>query len=148
MLTAVIIVATLYLAREVLLPIALACVLGFMLAPPVRMLQNRRVPRGLAVAVVVLLAFFVIFVLGSIMAREVSHLAKDLPRYEATISAKIERLQGFGTGGTLERAQQVLKDLSKQLGSGEQKSAQDSTIGEEQTPIPVEVREPKGALLH
>ena len=47
MLMAVIIVATLYLAREVLLPIALACILSFMLAPPVRMLHNRRVPRGL-----------------------------------------------------------------------------------------------------
>lgn len=148
MLISVIIVATLYFAHEVLLPIAFACILSFMLAPPVRMLQNHRVPRVLAVAAVVLLTFLVIFALGSIMARQVRHLAKDLPRYEATISAKIERLQDFGTGGTLEGAQQVLKDLSKQLGSGEQKSAQDSTIKEEEAPIPVEVREPKGALLH
>src|ERR1700752_4052225 len=111
MLIAVIIVAALYLAREVLLPIALACILSFMLAPPVRMLQNHRVPRGLAVAAVALLAFFLIFMLGSIMAHQVSPLAKNLPRYESTISAKIERLQGFGTGGSLERAQQVLEDL-------------------------------------
>ena len=152
MLIAVIIVATLYLAHEVLIPIALACILSFMLAPPVRILQNHRVPRGLAVAALVLLAFFVIFVLGSIMARQVSRLAKDLPRYESTISAKIERLQGFGTGGTLERAQQVLEDLSKQLGGGEQKAAAEQLAeGRERTetaPIPVEVREPKGALLH
>ena len=157
MLIAVIVVATLYLARDVLLPIALACILSFMLAPPVRMLQNYRVPRGLAVAAVVLLAFFVIFVLAGIMAREVSHLAKDLPRYEATISAKIERLQGFGTGGTIERAQQVLADLSRQLGTGEQRPAQNSAQKpaqeplaqpEERTPIPVEVHEPKGALLY
>lgn len=148
MLMTVIIVATLYLAREVLIPIALASILGFMLAPPVRVLQNHRVPRGLAVAAVVLLAFFIIFVLGGIMARQVSRLAKDLPRYEATISAKIERLQGFGSGGTLERAQQVLEDLRKQLGNGEQKPIQESAAREEQTPIPVEVREPKGALLH
>src|SRR6185437_9468960 len=125
MLMSVIVVATLYFAREVLLPIALACILSFMLAPPVRILQNHRVPRGLAVAAVVLLAFFVFFMLGSIMARQVSRLAKDLPRYESTISAKIERLQGFGTGGTLERAQQVLGDLSKQIGGGAQKPAQD-----------------------
>ena len=148
MLIAVIIVASLYFAREVLLPIAVACILSFMLAPAVRGLQNHRIPRGLAVAAVALLAFFVIFVLGSIMAREVSHLAKDLPRYEATISAKIERLQGFGTGGTLERAQQVLQDLSKQLGGG-QKAVPEPRAEEEQTrPIPVEVREPKGGLLH
>src|SRR5215467_3732028 len=150
MLIAATIVATLYLAREVLLPIALACILSFMLAPPVRMLQNRRVPRGLAVAAVVLLAFFAIFMLGSIMARQVSRLAWDLPRYEATISAKIDRLQDVSTGGTLERAQQVLQDLSKQLGgSGEQKPAQVPTAEENQTaPILVEVREPKGAPFH
>jgi predicted PurR-regulated permease PerM len=148
MLIAVIVVATLYFAREVLLPIALACILSFMLAPPVRTLQNHKVPRGLAVAAVVLLAFFVIFMLGSIMAHQVSHLAKDLPRYESTISAKIERLQGFGTGGTLERAQQVLEDLSKQLGGGEQKAVQGPLAEEPAVPIPVEVHEPKGALLH
>src|SRR5215467_8634033 len=111
MLIAATIVATLYLAREVLLPISLACILSFMLAPPVRMLQNHRVPRGFAVAAVVLLAFFTIFALGGIMAHQVGRLAKDLPRYEATIRAKIERLQGFGSGGTLERAEQVLEDL-------------------------------------
>src|SRR5215475_8276863 len=148
MLITVIIVATLSLAREVLLPIALACILSFMLAPPVRMLQNRRVPRGLAVVAVVLLAFGVIFMLGSIMARQVGRLARDLPQYEATISAKIERLQNVGTGGTLERAQQVLEDLSKQLGSGEQKPAQVPTAEEQQTSlIPVEVHQPKGAPL-
>ena len=154
MLIAVVIVATLYLARDVLLPIALACILSFMLAPPVRMLQSHRVPRGLAVAAVVLLAFFVIFVLASIMAREVSRLAKDLPRYETTISAKIDRLQGLGAGGTMERAQQVLTDLSRQLGTREQKSAQEPLAQqslaqqEERAPIPVEVHESKGALLY
>jgi predicted PurR-regulated permease PerM len=149
MLIAVTIVATLFLAREVLLPIALACILSFMLAPPVRMLQNHRVPRGLAVAAVVLLTFFLIFMLGGVMARQVNHLAKNLPRYESTISAKIERLQGFGSGGTLERAQQVLEDLSKQLGAGQQKPTQEPTAEEERSaPIPVEVQEPKGGLLH
>jgi predicted PurR-regulated permease PerM len=148
MLIAVIVVAVLYFAHEVLIPIALACILSFMLAPPVRMLQNRRVPRGIAVAAVVLLAFFAIFMLGSIMVREVNRLAKDLPRYEATISAKIERLQGFGSGGTLERAQQVLTDLGKQLGAGAQKPAQETLVQDEQKPIPVEVFERRGALLH
>jgi len=49
----VIIVASLFLAREVLLPVTLAGILSFMLAPLVRMLQNLRLPRGLAVITVV-----------------------------------------------------------------------------------------------
>ena len=61
----VIAVATLYFAREVLMPIALAGILSFMLAPPVRMLQNLRLPRGFAVIAVILLAFAAIFALGA-----------------------------------------------------------------------------------
>jgi predicted PurR-regulated permease PerM len=99
----VIVIATLYFAREVLMPVALAGVLSFVLAPPVRMLQNLRFPRGLAVIAVVLLAFTAIFALGGVMARHVTHLAEDLPRYQATISAKIEGLRGGGGAGTLKR---------------------------------------------
>jgi predicted PurR-regulated permease PerM len=56
MLISVIIIAALFVAREVVIPIALACILSFMLAPPARMLQNLRVPRALSVIAVVLVA--------------------------------------------------------------------------------------------
>src|SRR5215472_4753028 len=48
-LISVIVVALLYLAREVLIPIVLAWILSFMLEPPVRILQNLRLPWGLHV---------------------------------------------------------------------------------------------------
>ena len=89
----VILVASLFLAREVLLPVTLAGILSFMLAPLVRMLQHLRLPRALAVVSVVILAFATIFALGAVMAREVTQLADALPRYQATISAKIQVLQ-------------------------------------------------------
>ncbi len=104
LLISVIVIAALFLAREVLLPIALAGILGFMVAPPVRALQKLHMPRGLAVLVVVLLAFGLIFALGGVMARQVTQLANDLPSYQATISTKIEGLRGTGGGGTLQRA--------------------------------------------
>ena len=94
MLIWVIVIATLFFAREVVIPFALAGILSFMLAPPVRMLQNLRVPRGLAVVAVVLLAFAVIFALGSVMARQLTQLAGDLPHYQATISSKIQPRSG------------------------------------------------------
>src|SRR3974377_1661440 len=90
----VIIVSGLFLARDVLLPVTLAGILSFMLAPPVRMLQNLRLPRGLAVITVVLLAFAAIFAVGALMARKFTQLAGDLPHYQATISAKIKRING------------------------------------------------------
>jgi hypothetical protein len=45
---AVVLVACLYVGREVLVPIALAVLMSFVLAPLVRLLQNWYVPRGLA----------------------------------------------------------------------------------------------------
>jgi predicted PurR-regulated permease PerM len=144
----VIVIATLYFARAVLIPVALAGILSFMLAPPVRMLQNLQFPRGLAVIAVVLLAFTAIFALGGVMARQVTRLAKDLPGYQATISAKIERLRGGGEAGTLKRAEQVLRELGKEISNSnsKEKSARtlraDLVAGKDQALIPVEVHEP------
>jgi predicted PurR-regulated permease PerM len=82
LLIAVVVVACLFFAREVLIPVTLAGILSFMLAPVVRMLQNFRLPRALAVIVVVLSAFAAIFALGTLITREVTQLASDLPRYQ------------------------------------------------------------------
>jgi predicted PurR-regulated permease PerM len=74
---AVLIVATLYLGREIFGLVALAILLSFVLAGPVRVLQRMRVPRGIAVVGVVLLAFAILFALGSLIATQVSRLAGD-----------------------------------------------------------------------
>src|SRR5215472_4301782 len=146
MLIGVIVVGTMYFAREVLMPVALAGILSFMLAPPVRMLQRLHVPRPFAVVIVALLAFAAIFALGRTLVREVTQLAEDLPKYQATIAQKIERIRGGGGAGpgTLERARKVLSELDKQLEGAKEKSgegAQPSGAGE-LAPIPVEVHEP------
>ena len=147
----VIVIATLHVAREVLMPIALAGILSFMLAPLVRILQNRRIPRGPAVIVVALLAFAAIFALGAVMGRQVTQLAEELPMYQATISAKIQGLRGGGGVGTLTRAEQVLQDLSQELSSSKDKRTlllqADQSPEKEQALIPVEVHEPSGSAL-
>ena len=84
-----VIIACLYFGREVLVPIALAVLMSFLLAPPVRLLQGWRVPRVLAVIVVAVVAFAAIFSLGGLMVAEVNELAGDLPRYQSTLRAKI-----------------------------------------------------------
>ena len=52
-------IAALYFGREIFVPIALAILLSFVLGPPVGLLQRARVPRGLAVVGVVVLAFLI-----------------------------------------------------------------------------------------
>jgi predicted PurR-regulated permease PerM len=105
------IVAALYFGREVLLPIALAVLLSFVLAPPVRLLQRLYLPRLAAITTVVLLAFGVIFGLATLMFAQVSQLAADLPSYQSTLREKIQALRGVTTAsGTLEQASESLSE--------------------------------------
>ena len=113
---ACIIVTTLYFGREIFVPIALAILLSFVLAPLVGLLQHLRVPRGIAVVSVVMAAFALIFAMGSLLATQLTQLAGDFPRYQSTISEKIQSIRETTAGrGTLERASGMLKDLSKEL---------------------------------
>ena len=52
-----VVIGTLYFAREVLVPTALALLLSFVLAPLVRTLRNWCVPHSIAVIASVLIAF-------------------------------------------------------------------------------------------
>src|SRR6201990_30183 len=113
---AVIIIAMLYFGREIFVPIALAILLSFVLAPVVLILQRIHVPRGLAVVSVALFAFAFIFAMGSLLATQLTQLAGDLPRYQSTISEKIQSFRDTKAGrGTLVRASGMLKALSKEI---------------------------------
>jgi predicted PurR-regulated permease PerM len=149
---AVIIVTMLYFGREIIIPIAMAVLLSFVLAPLVGLLQRIRVPRGLAVVSVVIFAFAVIFATGSLLASQLTQLAGDLPRYQSTITEKIQSFRETTAGrGTLERASGMLKDLGKEL--DKPKDAPSATglvpaLGSKAaTPVPVEVRQPDPGAL-
>lgn len=154
---AVIVVTTLYVGREIFVPVALAILLSFVLASPVSALQRMRVPRGIAVVSVVLFAFAVIFALGSLIATQLNRLAGDLPRYQTTIQSKIQSVRGISGGSsTLERAAGMLQDLGKELDKPKGVSANQpvtsSPLGSSAgtrvvTPVPVEVLQPDPGAL-
>jgi predicted PurR-regulated permease PerM len=150
---AVIIILTLYFGREIIIPIALAILLSFVLAPLVGLLQRIRVPRGLAVVSVVVIAFALIFAMGSLLASQLTQLAGDLPRYQFTITEKIQSFRSTTAGrGTLERASGMLKDLSKELDKPKDAvsalgAGTSSKSTAPLTPVPVEVRQPDPGAL-
>src|SRR5882672_11509692 len=151
---AVIIIATLYFGREIFIPIAMAILLSFVLAPLVGLLQRIRVPRGIAVVSVVILAFGLIFAMGSLLASQLTQLAGDLPRDQSTISEKIQSFRETTAGrGTLERASGMLKDLSKELDKPNAESAPAAgpllspKAATPLSPVPVEVRQPDPGAL-
>src|SRR5580693_6476393 len=85
-----ILVCALYFGRQILVPVALAILLTFVLSPPVRLLQGKCFPRGGAVGVGGLLAVAVLFGLRTSLGAQVHDLGSELPQYQATREKKIE----------------------------------------------------------
>jgi len=145
------IVAALYFGREVFVPVALAILFSFVLAPLVKGLQKLRVPRALAVFLVVLVAFATLAALTMAMVGQATQLASELPTYQSTIRAKIAALKGSGAGsGVLSRAADVLQDLGKELDRPKAESPgptdTPSPVRDER-PIPVEVHQPEPGAI-
>jgi len=87
-----VIVAALYFGRGLFVPLVLAALLAFVLAPAVAMLQRARVGKAAAVLVVVALAFVAISGIGLVVGRQATTLAASLPSYSATIQQKVKSL--------------------------------------------------------
>lgn len=112
------VVAVLYWAQPVLVPIALAILITFVLTPPVAWLQ-RWVGRVPAVLAVVAVLFLVLSATGYGIARQMSDLAGELPRYRTNIRQKIADVRNAGRGGSVERIQETVKQLQEELGAAE-----------------------------
>ena len=114
----VLVVGVLYWAQAVLVPIALAILLTFVLTPPVTWLQ-RWIGRVPAVLAMVTLVFTVLGLAGWGLARQMDHLAGNLPRYRVNILAKIADVRGAGKGGSVEKLQETIEDIKTDLGKSE-----------------------------
>ena len=104
-----VVVATLYLGRDLLIPLVLAVLLAFVLAPIVVRLQRARLPKAPAVLIAVALAFTIIGGIGAVVGGQATALAGRLPSYQTTIQEKMR----FLAAGTelLERLNSSLQSL-------------------------------------
>jgi predicted PurR-regulated permease PerM len=111
----VLVIVVLYWAQAVLVPIALAVLLTFVLTPLVDWLERwlGRVP---AVLAVVTLVFIVLGLAGWGLARQMDHLANDLPTYRVNILAKVADVRGAGKGGSVEKLQETIEGIKGELG--------------------------------
>lgn len=148
------VVTTLYVGSDLLIPIALALLLSFVLSPVVSFAKKLKIPRAPAVFMAVALAFGVILGLGAILAGQVGQLAGDLPSYQSTMRDKIQSLRGWtGGSGTLERAADMLESLGKEFDEphgGETVVRPDGAEPAKRAPdapMQVEVREPPRTAL-
>jgi predicted PurR-regulated permease PerM len=122
----VVLIAALYLGREVFIPLVLAVLLSFVLAPVVNLLRRLRLGRILSVIVAVLLALGVIGGIGTIIGTQVAGLAGNLPQYQATVQRKVAGLQQ----GWLGEANRLLQKFNHQVHDATQKADAAGTTAE------------------
>jgi predicted PurR-regulated permease PerM len=105
------VVAALYWLQAVLIPMALAVLLTFLLSPVVDRLQRWRLGRVPAVLVTVVLALSVLGGMGWTFTRQLVTLADELPGYSQNIHHRIADLRGASKGGSMEKVQQAVEDV-------------------------------------
>jgi predicted PurR-regulated permease PerM len=111
---AVVVIATLYLARVVLVPFALAMLFSFLLTPAVIWLERIRFPRALAVSFVVVVFVGAMGSVGWTVADQLVDVTNQLPNYKANIKNKIESLRS-PTGQILNKATDAVVEFSQEL---------------------------------
>jgi predicted PurR-regulated permease PerM len=129
--TAVVCVAGLYFARSVLVPIALAVLFAFLLAPLVNLLQKAHVGRTGPVIAVVLLVAGLVAGLGWLVFNQTISLATQIPNYRTTISRKIETFRGVRENG-IGKAEATVNELGKELSSTIETPSPDETNDQSQ----------------
>ncbi len=136
LLVAVVVVAALYLGRDVLVPITLAVLLSFLLAPLVNLLRRLHLPRVVAVLASVATALGVILTISTLIGTQIASLATDLPTYQTTITRKVDAVRNFSN---TEMAA-LTRRLSRPVHSAPPPAAVRGPG--EQKVVPVEVQEP------
>ena len=107
------IIATLYLARDLLIPLALAALLTFLLAPLVTRLE-RWLGRIGAVLLVVTLILAATGAAGWVLTRQLVDLATKLPDYKENIQTKLRSFK-VPTGGRFTKFSETVEELKKDL---------------------------------
>jgi predicted PurR-regulated permease PerM len=102
--------AVLKIASSILLPLAIAVFLSFIVAPLVNLLDRMRVPRLLAIAIVVLIFFGAIFLIFLFLQASINSLIKEYPKYAARfveVSEEISVLLQERLGITVDFAEDI-----------------------------------------
>ncbi|HTO09592.1 MAG TPA: AI-2E family transporter [Myxococcota bacterium] len=132
--TLAIVAVVLYFAREFLIPLALAALLGFLLTPPVRRLERAGLPRLAGVLLLTLAIVSGAALAAWFITRELGDLAASLPDFRATLAEKLRTLRG------------PMRSLADALGWIDQLGKEiDPAAGRAQTPR-VEVVQPSTGI--
>ena len=118
--TVVLIIASLYWAQAILIPIALSILLTFLLSPVIGGLERLGLRRVPSVIFIVVLTFSLLATIGWITALQFTSLAKELPKYQGNIKQKIADVRAAGKGGNLEKVQKTVEEIKEEIQKAEE----------------------------
>ena len=95
---AALIIIGLYFGRELLIPLALATLLGFLLNPLVSWLKNKGLPRLMSILLVISVALGILFAGAVYLGMQLGTLSQELPTYQNTIRSKLQNLKTYSEG--------------------------------------------------
>ncbi len=137
LLSAALVITGLYVGSEIFVPIALAILLSFALAPGVRLLRRCGIGRVLPVLLMTLLAFLLIGALGALLAIQLRGLADAMPQYQTTVLDKVEALRGLVSGQGTSRFSEFLSKLGEHLRAASDGTAAAGAVPGPPAPVPV-----------
>ncbi len=111
------IILLLLFAKVVLIPLAFALTLSFLLVPAVAWLEKRRIERKLAVAIVSVLTCALLMAGAYVLSRQILSVARTLPGYRANMQTRIESLHS-SSEGALEAVVVMMEDMSGHFAAG------------------------------
>jgi len=116
--TAFVVVASLYFGSAVFIPVALAVLLAFLLAPVVDRFERLGMGNVPSVIVVTLLTFVVLTAAGYAILRQVSHLGDELPRYRSTIRERAIAVREVARGTIVDRFRSTAGQVMDEINGG------------------------------
>jgi predicted PurR-regulated permease PerM len=90
-----VVIAALYMAKSLLVPLTLAVLLSFLLMPVCEWLERRRLGRIPAVLVTAILGFTILGIVSWMAVVQMTHLAPKIPEYENNIQAKLSSVNEY-----------------------------------------------------
>lgn len=137
LLSIVLVVAVLYFAREIFIPLTLAVLFSFLLAPLVTRLRRWGVWRVPSVLIVVTFAFALLAVIGVLMTSQLTDLGRKMPEYQHNVHQKLQSISE-SSYGFMGRITRVMHNVSEELKPS--RSPAQPRPGDPK-PVPVEIRE-------
>ena len=150
-----VVVAALYIAQDVLIPMTLAVLLSFVLSPLVDLLRRIGLWRAPAVALSVLVALGAIGLIGTLLGSQATTLAADVPHYVEAVQNKLESIQAVATtrlasitrllnGGKPATTPPIVPAVRPRRGNTEPPALPGGT---QQQPLVVELAAPNSSVL-